>query len=244
MRFLLTSAIVILIVPAHAGTNWDIPWSTLDAGGTMTASGGNWQLKGTIGQPDATQNVELGGGQWRVTGGFWSLFAEPVDQVFQDRFEAGADPGFSFSVQLAPTFQHPRCTTCHAVAATNFQTVNDNPPGVLPAGHPTVNAQTDCTSCHTSSLLPATGTIDPGWQSAPVAFDFRDLDAATLCTMASQPVSGHTPLEHMTEDKLVLWAVGDGRLPFGNNVPTAPPNDIQAWRDLITDWVNAGMPCD
>ena len=62
--------------------------------------------------------------------------------------------------------------------------------------------------------------------------------------MASQPVSGHTPFEHMTEDRLVLWAVGDGRHAFGNNVPTAPPNDIQAWRDLIAEWVNAGMPCD
>ena len=168
-----------------------------------------------------------------------------TDEIFRDRFEPAPEPAFSFSTQMAPTFQHPRCMTCHAVEATNFQRVNDDPPGVLPASHPVVDASTNCTTCHSSSLLPPTGTIDPGWQSAPAAMDFRGLDEATLCSMASQPVSGHSPLEHMTEDRLVLWAVGDGRVPFGNPVlPTAPPNDIEAWRALVTEWVGAGMPCD
>jgi hypothetical protein len=142
------------------------------------------------------------------------------------------------------SFRHPRCTTCHAVAATNFANVNDNPPGVLPASHPGVSAATDCTSCHSSSLLPPTGIIDPGWQSAPPQFDFRDKSDNQLCTMASQPISGHSPLEHMTEDRLVLWAVGDGRVPFGGTLPTAPPHDIEQWRSLIQQWVATGMPCD
>ena len=168
-----------------------------------------------------------------------------TDEIFRDRFEPAPEPAFSFSTQMAPTFQHPRCTTCHAVEATNFQRVNDDPPGVLPASHPVVDASTNCTSCHSSSLLPPTGTIDPGWQSAPAAMDFRGLDEATLCSMASQPVSDHSPLEHMTEDRLVLWAVGDGRVPFGNpDLPTAPPHDIEAWRALVNEWVDAGMPCD
>ncbi|TVQ41681.1 MAG: hypothetical protein EA370_01405 [Wenzhouxiangella sp.] len=167
------------------------------------------------------------------------------DEIFHDRFEPAPEPAFSFSTQLAPSFQHPRCMTCHAVAATDFQRVNDDPPGVLPASHPVVNASTNCVSCHTSALLPPTGTIDPGWQSAPAAMDFRGLDEAALCSMASQSVSGHSPLEHMTEDRLVLWAVGDGRVPFGNpDLPTAPPHDIEAWRALVTEWVDAGMPCD
>jgi hypothetical protein len=130
------------------------------------------------------------------------------------------------------------------VAATGFRRVNDTPPGVLPAAHPVVNASSDCTGCHTAALLPVEGTIAPGWQSAPIAFDFRDRTDAELCALASQPVSGHPPLEHMSEDKLVLWAVGDGRLPFGGTVPTAPPNDIAQWRALVQQWVDAGLPCD
>jgi hypothetical protein len=204
-------------------------------------------------------------GEWQISGDEWfaavatdddgnsSEMSEPFggppqptgDQIFRDRFEPALELEFSFSEHLAPTFRHPRCETCHAVAATDFQRVNDDPPGVLPAAHPIVNASTDCTSCHTSALLPPTGTIDPGWQSAPASFDFRGLDDAALCNLASQPVSGHSPLEHMTEDRLVLWAVGDGRVPFSATpLPTAPPHDIPTWRDLINEWVDAGMPCD
>ncbi len=178
--------------------------------------------------------------------GPFGIDVQLVDEIFRSRFEPAPDPpGFSFSQQLAPTFQHPRCVTCHAVAATDFRRVSDDPPGVLPASHPVVNAGTNCSSCHSSSLLPPTGSIDPGWQSAPAAFDFRGLSDAALCKLARQPVSGHTPLEHMTQDRLVLWAVGDGRVPFGNpSLPTAPPNDIEQWRLLIQQWSAAGMPCD
>jgi hypothetical protein len=240
MRVLVLMIVLLVSVAASAGEKWVIDWYTIDAGGTLSASGDNWELKGTIGQADATAANELSGGSLQLTGGFWGVTAEILDQIFRDRFEAVP---ITFSTHLAVTFRHPRCTTCHAVAATDFQRVNDDPPGVLPASHPIVNASTDCTSCHTASLLPP-GNIDPGWQSAPSAFDFRDKTDGELCDMASQPVSGHSPLEHMSEDRLVLWAVGDGRVPFGNpDLPTAPPHDIDQWRDLIQQWVSGGMPC-
>lgn len=236
----LTIALLVSL-SASAGDERAIDWYSIDGGGTLTASGGPWELQGTLGQADATAGNELSGGSLQLTGGFWGLSAEVIDQMFRDRFEAVT---IAFSTHLAATFQHPRCTTCHAVAATDFQRVNDDPPGVLPAGHPVVNASTDCTSCHSAAILPPEGTIDPGWQSAPAALDFRDKTDAELCDMASQPVSGHSPLEHMSEDKLVLWAVGDGRLPFGDTLPTAPPNDIEQWRGLIQQWVAAGLPCE
>ena len=178
---------------ASAGDNLSIDWYSIDAGGTLSASGGSLELQGTIGQFDATSANELSGGSLRLTGGFWGLEAAVLDQIFRDRFESLP---ISFSTHLAPTFRHPRCTTCHAVAATDFQRVDDTPPGVLPAAHLVVNAATDCTACHTDGLLPVEGTIAPGWQSAPIAFDFRDKTDAELCAMASQPVSGHSPLEH------------------------------------------------
>lgn len=47
---------------------FSIPWYTIDSGGGY-ASGGNFELEGTIGQHDAGPTMT--GGQFAVTGGFW-----------------------------------------------------------------------------------------------------------------------------------------------------------------------------
>ena len=69
-------------------TNW-----TIDSGGTALAesSGGEWQLRGTIGQWDATEARAIGDGQWRLTGGFWAEVLQALeDALFSDRFQAPA----------------------------------------------------------------------------------------------------------------------------------------------------------
>lgn len=43
------------------------------AGGGGTSTGGGYSLSGTIGQPDA--GLAMTGGNFSLTGGFWSLFA-------------------------------------------------------------------------------------------------------------------------------------------------------------------------
>lgn len=75
---------------ALAGGDWSIDWHTIDSGGTMEAAGGNWELKGTIGQADATSADQLSGGNWNLTGGFWAFLSgalEELNQIFADRFE-------------------------------------------------------------------------------------------------------------------------------------------------------------
>ena len=47
-----------------------ISWWTIDAGGAMFATGGQFELSGTIGQADASPTV-LSGGGFSLTGGFW-----------------------------------------------------------------------------------------------------------------------------------------------------------------------------
>ena len=47
----------------------EVEWFTVDAGGTMFSTGGNLELSGTIGQPDA--GGPLIGGGFELTGGFW-----------------------------------------------------------------------------------------------------------------------------------------------------------------------------
>src|SRR5436189_1539989 len=51
--------------------NYSIDWFTIDGGGG-TSTGGVYSVSGTIGQPDAGQ---MSGGNFSLTGGFWSIFA-------------------------------------------------------------------------------------------------------------------------------------------------------------------------
>lgn len=78
-----------LAAPAVA-QDYEITRWTIASGGTMESSSGDgsWTLKGTIGQWEATEARELAGGQWRLTGGFWSsILQELEDLLFHDRFE-------------------------------------------------------------------------------------------------------------------------------------------------------------
>jgi hypothetical protein len=52
--------------------NYSIDWFTIDGGGGAS-TGGVYQVAGTIGQPDA--GGPMNGGNFSVTGGFWSLYA-------------------------------------------------------------------------------------------------------------------------------------------------------------------------
>jgi len=52
--------------------SYSVDWYKVSGGGG-TSSGGNYQLSGTIGQPDASG--AMSGGNYSVTGGFWSLIS-------------------------------------------------------------------------------------------------------------------------------------------------------------------------
>lgn len=76
-----------LSAPALA-QDYEITRWTIASGGTMESTGGDWNLKGSIGQWEATEPRELSGGQWKLTGGFWADLLQTIgDAVFSDRFE-------------------------------------------------------------------------------------------------------------------------------------------------------------
>lgn len=52
-----------------AGGSFEITWYTIDAGGINAASGGDFELSGTVGQPDS--GPVMTGGQFSLAGGFW-----------------------------------------------------------------------------------------------------------------------------------------------------------------------------
>ena len=60
-----------LAAATHA-QQFSIDWFTIDGGGG-TSTGGVYSVSGTIGQPDA--GILMRGGNFRLTGGFWSLSA-------------------------------------------------------------------------------------------------------------------------------------------------------------------------
>ncbi len=52
------------------GNDFSLDWWTIDSGGATFTTGGDFELSGTIGQPDANVTV-MSGGAFELTGGFW-----------------------------------------------------------------------------------------------------------------------------------------------------------------------------
>ncbi|MFH1747887.1 MAG: dockerin type I domain-containing protein [Planctomycetota bacterium] len=66
----LTLGIVALLTTASVAANdFSLDWWTIDGGGEMWTTGGEYELSGTIGQPDA--GVTMTGGDFELAGGFW-----------------------------------------------------------------------------------------------------------------------------------------------------------------------------
>ena len=75
---------------ATSGPAFEIAWETVNGGATF-ATGGNYQLRGTVGQPDADPDHPAQSTDFEHTGGFWTLFSGAGVSVrlliFRDRFE-------------------------------------------------------------------------------------------------------------------------------------------------------------
>ena len=60
--------------------DFDVPWYTIDGGGA-SSSGNGFEITGTVGQPDASAQAAMTGGNFTLTGGFWA-FAGPRCTTF------------------------------------------------------------------------------------------------------------------------------------------------------------------
>ena len=68
---LLTGAVMVLcLAPSVFAQDFDLSWHTIDGGGEMFTSGGDFELSGAIGQPDAGAMI---GGDFELVGGFWAI---------------------------------------------------------------------------------------------------------------------------------------------------------------------------
>ncbi len=57
-----------VIVGTTVAQDFELTRNTFDGGGVMRSTGGNFEMSGTIGQPDAGV---MYGGDFQLTGGFW-----------------------------------------------------------------------------------------------------------------------------------------------------------------------------
>jgi hypothetical protein len=63
-----------LATASVSADDFSLDWWTIDGGGEMWTTGGDFELSGTIGQPDA--GVLMTGGDFGLSGGFWAGAAE------------------------------------------------------------------------------------------------------------------------------------------------------------------------
>ena len=60
-----------LLADVSVVADFGVDWYTVDGGGQMWSTGGDFELGGTIGQPDAGA-AAMTGGSFELTGGFWT----------------------------------------------------------------------------------------------------------------------------------------------------------------------------
>ena len=94
----LRTGLIVIVAMLTVGTgvsslaqDFSVDWHTIDGGGEVLSETADqtWQLSGTIGQPDATELIDLAGNGWTLTGGFWAGNIEQTDILFRDEFEGG-----------------------------------------------------------------------------------------------------------------------------------------------------------
>jgi hypothetical protein len=80
IRTKLTLGITTLLFAASGvlAAELNLNWYTVDGGGAMGTTGGNFKLSGTIGQLDASSTTQTGG-NYKLTGGFWKPAGRTLD---------------------------------------------------------------------------------------------------------------------------------------------------------------------
>ena len=91
---LILTALVLPVAGPALAQDWSIDWHALDGGGEMMSETADqtWRLSGSLGQPDASEMIELSGGEWTLTGGFWPVNINQTNLLFRDEFEGDVVP--------------------------------------------------------------------------------------------------------------------------------------------------------
>lgn len=160
---------------------------------------------------------------------------------------APSDDGTLFTA-FVPVLRHPRCMNCHSRGEFPRQGDDGHQHAMNvrrgPEGHGVTSEK--CSTCHQDHNL-AGAHLPPGapnWGLPPASTPmiWQGLTDAQICESIKDPKQNRNRnldqlVEHLTEDKLVMWAwnPGEGRTP----VPM-PHDEFSA---KVKQWQAAGAPC-
>jgi hypothetical protein len=99
-RIIAAISLAVMFAAVSLPGDFDLDWYTIDGGGEMWSAGGDYELSGTIGQPDAS--LVMTGGDFELTGGFWKpaeripdkpdVTPEPPELLEEEYEESAAEP--------------------------------------------------------------------------------------------------------------------------------------------------------
>jgi hypothetical protein len=154
----------------------------------------------------------------------------------------------SLFTAFVPVLRHPRCMNCHSMGDFPRQGDDGHPHAMNvrrgAEGHG-VTAE-KCSTCHQDHNLEGThlppGAPNWGLPPADVPMIWQDLTDGQICQSIKDPKRNKNRnldqlVEHLTEDKLVVWAwnPGEGR--------TAVPMSHDEFAAKVKRWQAAGAPC-
>ena len=173
-----------------------------------------------------------------------SKLAEYEPIIFQQN---GAEPSTKAFDVMMDVLTHERCMNCHP---------NDNIPKQGSDSHPHYFGMergendlgfqaTKCTTCHQDENNGYSGVPGaPHWSLAPASMGWQGLSRTEIAErMLSEKTNGgrsHSELiEHMTEDKLVLWAWKPGVNAEGKQ-RELPPVSEENFKIAVKQWFENG----
>jgi len=71
--------------------SFDLSWYTVDSGGGTSSSASGLEITGTVGQPDASAQAAMTGGNFALTGGFWAFAGSPCTAFAPVDFDRDCD---------------------------------------------------------------------------------------------------------------------------------------------------------
>jgi hypothetical protein len=160
---------------------------------------------------------------------------------------AAKDDGTLF-LSLVSVLRHPRCMNCHSQGNFPRQGDDGHPHAMNvrrgPEGHG-VTAE-KCVTCHQDHNL-AGAHLPPGapnWGLPPASTPmiWQGLTDAQICRSIKDPKQNKNRnldqlVEHLTEDKLVMWGWDPGE---GRNAIPMPHDEFVS---KVKAWQSAGAPC-
>jgi hypothetical protein len=179
---------------------------------------------------------------------WFSHSAAAAEPPAPNKAAASASDNGALFTAFVPVLRHPRCMNCHSHGDFPRQGDDGHPHAMSvrrgPDGHG-VTAE-KCSTCHQDHNLDGAhlppGAPSWGLPPARTPMIWQGLTDAQICASIKDPKQNRNRnldqlVEHLTEDKLVMWGwnPGEGRTPI-----PMPHDEFSA---KVKQWQAAGAPC-